>query len=153
MTMIRRRFPIRRSTTRIRVHAPKRQKIDLGYRAWLREWPCFICFMQYCSEEGLNFWDSCKAPFTRWAFAFNSKRKCGPTQAAHVGSKGIGQKCPEREMMPLGLRHHLHPTAGGFPDSHHAGKRTFWLKHKLSRPKVLEFLRKLYLKETGSGQL
>lgn len=147
--MIRRRTPIRRASVRIQPK-PLRKPVNLAYRAWLRLWPCFLCFKRHCEMNDIPFWQAAEIPEARELFYREfSLAFCGITQACHVGSKGTGQLCPEREIMPLGFRHHMHPTAGGFKDSHHAGTRTFWTKHDLSRPHVLEFLRHLYVAETG----
>ncbi len=149
--MIRRRVPIKRSVLPIRARSrtKKKQPKDLNFRAWIRAWPCFVCFKDHCEKFKLPFWRLCHLPEAREMFRERSLEICGETQAAHVGSKGMSQMCPDREMMPLGERHHLHPTMGGFPDSHHAGTKTFWKKHGLTRLRSLEFLRHLYVTETG----
>jgi hypothetical protein len=74
---------------------------------------------------------------------------CGVTEAAHVGPKGTGQRCPDNEAIPLGRNHHQHPMNGGLPDSHHAGTKTFWAKHDIERPELFKVLRALYVAETG----
>ncbi len=148
--MIRRSTPIRRSVKRIAFRSAKRKPADLKYRAWLHLWPCFICFREHCRNHGIPFWEACKLPEARELFRVEfSENHCGPTQACHVGVKGTSQKCAERDMMPLGERHHMHPTMGGFTDSHHAGTAKFWDWHRLSRLRALEFLRHLYVEETG----
>lgn len=148
--MIRRSTPIRRNVVPIRRPQAKHAAPNEHWRKWLRSWPCFICFRQHCLNYSIPLLAACSNPEAREYYKRNwSLEICGKTEAAHVGSKGTGQKCAERDMMPLGLRHHRHPTDGGFPDSHHAGTRTFWGKHGIERLEVLDMLRGIYFVETG----
>jgi hypothetical protein len=150
---IRRNSPLKRS-----IHALKRSRVkrkprkkqpgdNPEYLAWLRTWPCFVCFKKHCYSHGFNFEEM--AERYRGLFVGNIRPNCGPTEAAHVGVKGTGQRCPDREAMPLGRGHHRDPLDGGRPDSHHAGTKTFWKKHGLDRNEVLELLHRLYRDETG----
>jgi hypothetical protein len=151
--MIRRRKPISRSVTRKRFSPPKKTRRKFSnpaYLEWLRAWPCFICFKKHCDSHDISFWEAIKLPGARELFReIRSRWDCGRTEAAHVGVKGTAQRCPDIEAMPLGTRHHVHPTAGGAQDSHHAGTRVFWEKHGLVREHVLATLQKLYESETG----
>lgn len=76
-------------------HNPHR---DIVYLAWLRTMPCVVC----------------------WTYRIRSLR-FATVEAAHVGERGIGQKCSDREALPLCTHHH---RTG--PQSHHVLGRKFW---------------------------
>src|SRR6267154_5182190 len=60
------------------------------------------------------------------------------TEACHVGVRGRGQKCPDREAIPLCAFHHRHATTpGGGPWSHHSLGKKFWVTHGLDREEVI----------------
>ena len=60
----------------------------------------------------------------------NSPRpvQASPTEAAHVGLRGLRQKCSDRETIPLCAEHH---RTG--PDSHHVLGKKFWEHHDMNR--------------------
>jgi len=66
---------------------------------WIRTQPCVVCF---------------------------SKRN---VEAAHVGSRGMGQKCSDLETIPLCQPHHR--------EQHRVGLRVFVEKYKLDLPTIL----------------
>jgi hypothetical protein len=88
--VIARRTYIRRSWL---VRKPRRYVVPpeiLAYWDWIRKQPCAVCGVR------------------RWI------------HAAHVGLRGLGQKCSGWEVLPLCKRHHDR----GMPHSHHTlGKR------------------------------
>ena len=157
---IRRNSPLKRSAnalkrSRVKSKPTKRRPEDVneGFLNWLRDtWPYFVCFKEHwgplCGCLGQVFEDVCAEPDTRYDFILQFT-ECGPTEAAHVGVKGTGKRCPDREAMPLGRGHHRDPLDGGRPDSHHAGTKTFWTKHGLDRNEVFTLLHRLYTEETG----
>ena len=69
---------------------------DAAYLAWLHNFPCVVCVQ-------LN------VPQT------------SPTEAAHVGPRGLSQKCPDRVTLPLCREHH---REGQF--SQHSMGKMFW---------------------------
>ncbi len=63
----------------------------------------------------------------------------GIVEAAHVGERGMGQKCRDEEAVPLCSGHHrTRPDA-----SHQIGKR-FWLHHGLDRDAAFTSLQELF---------
>lgn len=64
-----------------------------------------------------------------------------PTEAAHVGVRGYGQKCDDREAIPLCERHH---RTG--PLAHHVLGKKFWAYHGLDREKLIADLNEEYTK-------
>lgn len=129
---------------------PKKRKGDNpDYRDWIGSLPCWICFRTYCEEHGYDFIESFRKPEVRSLFCALQCFICGLTEVAHVGLRGLSQKCPDRETMPLGKKHHLHPTAGGGPLSHHALGKQFWVYFVIDRTEVFSFLHGLYQEETG----
>lgn len=71
--------------------------------------------------------------------------QCGKTEVAHVGIRGLGQKCKDRDAMPLGSGHHR----TGKDAAHVLGKK-FWGYHGIDREEALEMLRRIYKEETGN---
>lgn len=94
--------------------------------------PAFLKFVrtQPCSVPG------CKPGF-----------KAGPIEAAHVGSRGIGQKCSDRDVIPLCAR--LHHQVG--PKSHHTLGKSFWQAHGLNRATLIHDLNRLYALDGTHG--
>lgn len=72
---------------------------------------------------------------------------CSPaiTEAAHVGDRGLRQKCPDAEAIPLCARHHR--TA---PDAHHRLGRKFWEHHGLDRKQIIRELWARYDQERAA---
>jgi hypothetical protein len=89
---------------------------DTRYLAWIRTQPCIIC-----------------PPWKR-----------SQIEAAHVGPRGVGQKCSDRQTVPLCLRHHQTGR-----DAHHRLGRRFWEHHGLNRDAVIADLVTRYEEETG----
>lgn len=149
--MIQRRAPIHRNVVPIN-RRPKKRKHggNPEFLAWLREWPCWVCFERHCRKYNFNpveFRAHIEA--RQYFYEQRSRWDCGVTEAAHVGVRGLGQKCPDKEAMPLGTRHHEHATAGGGPGSHHTLGKGFWQFHGIDRAEVLAELHRLYVAETG----
>ena len=145
---IRRNSPLKRSINAIKrsplKRNPRKQQAadNPEYLSWLRTWPCFVCLKQRGIRVPESDWE-------RGCFRLASELSCGTTQAAHVGLHGMGRKCPDRETMPLGEKHHLHATAGGGPESHHTLGKAFWKFHGIDRDETLALLHRLYREETG----
>ena len=158
-TPIRRNSPLKRSIKalkRVPLWGKPRKKTGLEneeYRNWLRTWPCFVCFKKHiellCEQFGTFEEEAARPVVRRMCREVCQPKECGPTQAAHVGPHGMGQRCPDSESMPLGQKHHLHLTAGGGPESHHTLGTKFWEFHNLNRDEVFELLHRLYREETG----
>ncbi len=54
------------------------------------------------------------------------------TEAAHVGERGLRQKCSDREALPICAWHHRMS-----PDSHHVLGRRFWQFHGLDKEALI----------------
>jgi len=87
---------------------------DPEYLNWIRTLPCLVC-----------------ALFKRLQF--------GCTEAAHVGQRGLGQKCSDREAIPLCRLHHRE----GEHAHHRLGKR-FWVFWKLNRMETIRKYQEMY---------
>jgi hypothetical protein len=81
---------------------------------WLRSLPCHICAML-------------------------RRRQFGRTEAAHVGQRGLGQKCSDLEAIPLCACHH---RTGEF--AHHRMGKRFWLFWNLERGEVIRYYQERY---------
>lgn len=86
---------------------------DPAYLAFIRTQAC-VC----CEAEG--------------------RRQLEPTEAAHVGLRGLSQKCSDRETIPL-CRHHR----TGF-NAHHRLGRKFWEHFELDRGGLIEDFNERY---------
>jgi hypothetical protein len=99
-----------------RVKRRNAEDVNAEYLRWLRTRPCYICSRVL------------------------GKRQESVTEAAHVGDRGLGQKCPDLEAIPLcGIEHHRE----GKLSHHHLG-RHFWDYWKLSKVEVLTTLHRAY---------
>ena len=118
--MIRRSAPLRRSWLK---RKPRRYVVPpeiLAYWDWVREQPCAVCRSRFRVE------------------------------AAHVGMRGLAQKCNGFEVIPLCRWHH----GRGFPESHHTLGKRFWGYFGLDRYEVIGRYQRLYglaLPESRSG--
>jgi hypothetical protein len=54
------------------------------------------------------------------------------TEVAHVGDRGLGQKCPDRETVPLCGEHHRTGRK-----AHHVIGKKFWIYHRMDRDTVI----------------
>lgn len=123
---------------------------DPEFRAWIKAWPCYVCLKDHCERHNLDFGEMKKSSEARGYFYRNeSLLSCGLTEVAHIGIRGLSQRCRDSESMPLGTKHHDHATAGGAPDSHHTLGAKFWGHHGLDRAEVIAEMQWLYQKETG----
>lgn len=88
---------------------------DPARLAFIRTLPCFICE----------------------AYRLLQKSK---TEAAHIGQRGIGQKCSDTEAAPLCAHHH---RTGEF--SHHRIGKRFWIFWKVERMEMILKYQRLYV--------
>jgi len=111
----------------------KKTGINEAYKAWIRSLPCICCWgpADYAMvlEAGMRF----------------NAGQVICTEAAHVGERGISQKCPDEETIPLcGFEHH---REGKF-SAHKLGKG-FWAHWGLDKEKLLAELRQQFEKENN----
>jgi hypothetical protein len=121
--MITRRAYIRRSPLKRSWLVRKRRRHHpssavLLFWAWMRKQPCVVC--------GIT---------GAWV------------QAAHVGLRGLSQKCNDWEVLPLCFEHHDR----SFPHSHHVLGKRFWSFHNLDRVGLIRGFRERYFGLAGSG--
>ena len=92
--------------------------LDSDFRKWLRKQPCIVCGR------------------TRYV------------EAAHVGPRGLSQKCSDREELPLCDLHHWRG-----PLCHHVLQRKFWIYWKLDRWALIAWFNERYDREVkGAGR-
>lgn len=96
--------------------------IDPAYLEWIRTLPCVVCQRR---EHGTG--------------RFLPVLQLGPTESAHIVDRGLGQKCPDRETIPLCVAHHR----TGRHAHHKLGKR-FWQHHGIDRDALLVELNTRY---------
>jgi len=137
---MKRSAPLCRSTppkrTRLKRTAPiPIPPIILAYWDWIREQRCHICRMR------LPVAIEWSAGVTLDLREFRQQFK---TELAHVGLRGLGQKCDPREVMPLCCLHH---TSGAY--AHHRLGKRFWEFHGLEMRRVVREYLDRYESETG----
>jgi len=111
--------PIQRKRSKLRRGALK----DPAYLDWIRMLPCMICWPRMMFQVAL---DCLPSGLPR-------------SEAAHVGVRGLGQKCSDRESVPLCEVHH---RTGA--ESHHVLGKNFWSFRGLNRDKIIAELNRLY---------
>lgn len=100
------------------------------YMAWIKTLGCVVCRLKErrASTRDVHF------------YAFQE----GVTEAAHVGNRGLMQKCSDRETIPLCAEHHRTGK-----DSHHVLGRKFWAHHGLDRDALIKELNTRFESETA----
>lgn len=101
----------------------KRIGKDAAYLSFIRSLMCWVC------ERGGHVQD-------------------GPTEAAHVGQRGLSQKCGDRQTLPLCARHHRTGTAS----QHRLGKNFFTL-HDIDREVEFAKLEEQYEQTIEAGKI
>lgn len=92
------------------------------YWSWLRDQACCVCASQGAQQQT-------------------------QTQIAHVGLRGLGQKCNGWEVLPLCRIHHER----GLPESHHTLGKRFWLVFRLDRYGLISAYKKRYFSLIGQS--
>lgn len=115
---------------------------DRKYLAWIRILPCVVCYR--------HFWRHfIERKFTleeiRILAALSWERQRLLTEAAHVGQRGFGQKCSDRETIPL--CGHCHRTG---PHALHRLGKNFWSFHGIDRRLLISELILRYEEEHGT---
>ena len=84
-----------------------------------------------------------------WQMALSDRRaellsglQLTPTEAAHVGKRGLSQKCSDREAIPLCRNHH---TDG--PEAVHRIGKIFWQHHAIDRDAIILELNRAFEQE------
>lgn len=119
--MITRRSPVRRTPLK---RKPRRYVVPpevLAYWEWIRQQPCAAC---------------------GWRHRFVSK-----VEVAHVGLRGLSQKCDPWQVIPLCKVHH----SRGFPGSHHVLGKRFWNFHGLDRYELIREFKARYFSLIGQA--
>ncbi len=95
----------------------KRTGRDPAYLEWIRTLPCVCCIFPWKMYES--------------GVAYSNVQKSA-SEAAHTGERGLSQKAPDREAIPLCKWHH---TEG--PESHHRLGKAFWAKWWIDRNELI----------------
>ena len=145
------RTPLKRHTPLKRSAPPKRTRLKrskpptlpqwvLDWWCWVSSQPCVICSRQAMDGAWAD-WMTAEEALT----IFKQRIQRSDTEVAHVGPRGLRQKCDPREVLPLcGVLHH---RLGAY-SAHRRGKE-FWKFHGLIRKQVVRELQERYQRETG----
>ena len=94
---------------RFRTELRKGRDYDPEYLTFIRSLPCLIC------------------------------RRTNRIEAAHVGARGLGQKCDDRETIPLCAFHHREGE-----HAHHRIGKKFWIHWNLDRYGIIAMYQRAY---------
>ncbi len=97
---------------------------DPEYLEWIRSLACVVCAR------------------VAWRRTSEGVKQDTPTEAAHVGTRGLSQKCPDRETIPLCAYHHRTGTYA----LHRLGKN-WWKLHGIDRDALIAELQKRFQEE------
>lgn len=103
--------------------ARSKGKKDPAYLEWVRSLPCIICVGLDTLQRVLLF-----------GFKYSSR-----VESAHVGLRGLGQKCSDRDTIPLCAEHHRTGE-----HAHHVLGKRFWAHHRIDRDALVAELNKQY---------
>ena len=98
---------------------------DPAYLKWIRTLPCVCCRWPI-------FWETLHV----------QPRESGRIEAAHVGGRGLSQKCNDRETIPLCRWHH---RTG--PESHHRAAKRFWEIWAIDKTELIRKLNEKFEEE------
>ena len=101
---------------------------DPEYLEWIRTLPCRCC---WSGAYKLGFFQD----FVPDDDSFQQSK----TEPAHVGKRGLSQKCPDREAIPLCIEHHRE----GRYSAHRIGE-IFWWHWGIDRDKLIRELNEAY---------
>jgi hypothetical protein len=102
---------------------------DPAYRKWITSLPCVVCLFHPVSQS------------KGYSFVVQTTQ----SEAAHVGDRGLSQKCSDRLTIPLCRRHH---RIG--PEAHHVLGKNFWEHHGLDRDALITELNARYENEKSA---
>ena len=125
--------PKRKRIPSVRKGKPRKGPMrDPAFLRWLRTQACFIC------ADMIE---------RRVFVAGKPWSQETATEAAHVGDRGLGQKCSDHEAVPMCAWHH---RLGG--DSHHKIGKKFWEHHGFfDKEAVSDTYYTQFLKEQSNG--
>jgi hypothetical protein len=104
--------------------------VDEDFRRFVRTFACIVCARGLLIRE-----------VDGWQWRYQHSR----TECAHVGRRGVGQKCSDCESLPLcAFRHH---SVGVY--SHHTLGKRFWGFHGLDRHALITEMQRLYALEVS----
>jgi hypothetical protein len=112
----------------VRSATKKRTGKDPEYLKWIRSLPCVCC---------QSWEDVCQNPGPHWQGA-------APTEAAHVGERGLSQRAPDRTAIPLCVAHHREGK-----ESAHKLQKQFWNHWGIDRDKLIAELVSRFEEEHG----
>lgn len=127
-----------------------KRKPDRAYLGWIASLSCVVCdSLVFCGECGHAqskprdpFCVACDAdlrPFRQQFFRAQA-------EVAHVGDRGLMQKCSDRETIPLCAEHHRTGK-----DAHHVLGKRFWAHHGLDRDALVAELQRRYDAEVAAA--
>lgn len=110
-----------------------------AYLEWIRSLPCICCLC-------LTWSDWLKSKLDTFGLLFGPDRMLRRNEAAHVGRRGLSQKCSDRETVPLCALHHRTGIL-----SHHVLGKGFWAYWKIDRDALVKALNERYEEEHANA--
>ena len=113
---------------------------DKPYLAWLHTLPCLCCMTTVYKDFSVPI----VRAIDKRAEAL-SGLQLSRTEAAHIGARGLSQKCPDREAIPLCREHH---TEDRF--SAHRLQKKFWEHYGLVKQDVIAALNRAFEEQANT---
>lgn len=115
-----------------RASKPKRGPLkDPDYLEWITSLFCAACEVTVVARSAeVSYPYACQVSLMR---------QKSHSEAAHVGERGLGQKCSDRETIPLCAEHHRTGQ-----DAHHVLGKRFWEHHGLDKAGIISRLNAEY---------
>lgn len=123
---------LRRSPIKRKARKPKPGD-DPKYREFIRSLPCLICHKPVYQYGILLEW------FDVGMTVASIGPQVAPTEFAHLGERGLGQKCPDSEGAPLcAVDHRTGPFA------HHVLGKKWASHHGIDKQEIFAMLQEMY---------
>lgn len=106
---------------------------DPVYLVWLHTLPCVVCQFSVVAVS---------SNASTMEITVSLMTQSSRTEAAHVGARGLSQKCSDREALPICKDHHTERR-----DSAHKLQKTFWAHHGLDKEVLIAEYNRKYKEE------
>lgn len=130
------RSPVPKRRTKPRKGPARNEK----YKAFIRSLPCCVCraigVRRITGLVTASIEELSRYPMQQ-----------SPTEAAHTGVRGLGQKSNDHESIPLCCEHHTQNR-----DSYHRLGKNFFLHHGIDRDALIATLNRKYTEVVCKGE-
>lgn len=111
---------------------------DKAYLEFIANLPCVVCLSKFEINASPLYQKSA-------GWLGKSYIQETHTEVAHVGDRGLSQKCSDRETLPLCVVHHRTGK-----EAHHVLGKKFWGCHRLDRDILIKTLNEKFDSQRGN---